>query len=148
MPVLQIFPGVTFNSNKSSFDQTRQNLPQLIPSITSHAFLDGNQWRLDIQTPVKEQEDIIFYPFRDDVIEHAAPQNTQVTSNGYQLTLTKSHIYQGSLSALDGIAVNPAGWDEDGKIKAIVIQAPIEMSACARSFFDRVFVCLDRRFDP
>ena len=77
MPVVSNISGVTFNSFKNSFDQTRQNLPQLIPSITSHAILDGNQWRLDIQTPLKRQGDIIFYPFRDDVIEHAAPQHTR-----------------------------------------------------------------------
>lgn len=119
--------GVTFNSFKTTFDQARQNLPQRIPSITAHAVLDGKQWRLDIQTPLKRQGDIIFYPFRDDVIEHAVPQNTQITGDGYQLTLTRSHIYQGSLMSLDGIAVDPAGWDVSGKVKAVIIQAPIEL---------------------
>ena len=44
------------------------------------------------------------------------------------MILTKSHIYQGPLTSLDGIAVNPAGWDDNGKTKAIVIQAPIELA--------------------
>ena len=126
LPVVTNISGVTFNSFKNSFDQTRQNIPRLIPSITSYAILDANQWRLDIQTPLKRQGDIIFYPFRDDVIEHSAPQHTRETSNGYQVILTKSHIYHGILTSLDGIAVNPAGWDGQGKTKAIIIQAPIE----------------------
>ena len=121
--------GITFNSFKNLFDQVRQNLPQSIPFITGHAILDGNQWRLDIQSSVKNQGDIVFYPYRDDVIEHAAPQRIKKTGNGLEIILTKSHIYQGSLKSLDGIAVNSLGWDEGGRIKAILIQAPIELAA-------------------
>jgi thiol:disulfide interchange protein len=134
LPLVKNISGITFNNFKISFDQTRQKLPQLIPSITSHAILEGNQWRMDIQTSLKGQRDIIFYPFRDDVIEHAAPQHTEKTQNGYQVILTKSHIYQGNLISLDGIAVNPAGWDDHGKTKAIVIQAPIELPPLRISF--------------
>ncbi len=125
MAVVKDPSGITFNSFKNLFDQTRQNLPQLISSITSYAVLEGNRWRVDIQSPLKRQGDIIFYPFRDDVIEHAAPQDTRQIPNGYRVILTKSHLYQGALKALEGIAVNPSGWDESGKIKAIVIQAPV-----------------------
>ena len=134
LPVVPNISGITFNSFKNSFDQTRQNLPKLIPSISSHAVIDGNKWRLGIQTPITMQGDITFYPFRDDVIEHAVAQYTQITSNGYQVTLTKSHIYHGPMMTLDGIAVNPNGWDEDGKTKAIVIQAPIELASVRVSF--------------
>ena len=127
MSVVNDISGVPFNGFKNSFDQTRQDWPKLMLSITSHAMLDGNQWRLHIQAPLKGQGDIIFYPFRDDVIENAAPQDTRETPYGYQVTLTKSHLYQGNLTALEGVAVNPAGWDENGETKAIVIQAPIEL---------------------
>ena len=126
--------GTIFNSFKTSFDRTRQNLPQSIPSITSHAVLDGNHWRVNIQTPLNRRGDIIFYPFRDDVIEHAAPQHTQINGNGYQVVLAKSHIYQGFLTALEGIAVNSVGWDEQGKTKAIVIKAPIDLAPVHISF--------------
>jgi len=128
LPVVSDISGITYNSFKNAFDQAFQNLPQSIPSIISHAILDGNHWRLDIQTPLTGQREIIFYPYRDDVIEHAVPQDTQVTGNGYQVTLARSHIYRGSLMSLDGIAVNPDGWDENGKTKAIIIQAPIELA--------------------
>jgi thiol:disulfide interchange protein len=128
LPLVKNISGTTFNSLKASFDQTRQHLPQQIPSITSHAVLQGSQWQMDIQTPLKGQGDIIFYPFRDDVIEHAVAQHTQKTSNGYQVILTKSHIYPGNLTSLDGVAVNPAGWDDQGQTKAITIQAPVDMA--------------------
>jgi len=134
LPVVSNISVITFNGFKNSFDQTRQNLPKLIPSISSHAVIDGNKWRLDIQTPITMQGDITFYPLRDDVIEHAAAQYTQIISNGYQVTLTKSHIYHGPMMTLDGIAVNPDGWDENGKTKAIVIQAPIELASVRVSF--------------
>jgi thiol:disulfide interchange protein/DsbC/DsbD-like thiol-disulfide interchange protein len=128
LPLVTAPSASLFNSFRQSFDQTRQEWPQMVPSMTSHAILDGNSWRLDIQAPFKGQRDIVFYPFRDDVIEHAMPQHTQRTSNGYELSLTKSHIYQGPLAALEGVAVDPAGWDDQGKIKAIVIKAPIDMA--------------------
>jgi thiol:disulfide interchange protein len=125
VPLATDIRSIKFNSFKTSFDQTRQDLPQQIPFITSYAVLDGNHWRLNIQTPLKAHENIIFYPFRDDVIEHAAAQDTRVINDGYEMVLTKSHIYQGSLMTLEGIAVNPAGWDGQGKTKAILIQAPL-----------------------
>jgi len=139
LPLVQSKSEITFNSFKASFDQVRLKLPQSILSISSHAMLDGNQWHLHIQTPLEGQGNIIFYPFRDDVIEHAASQQTQVTDFGYQVVLTKSHLYQGPLPALEGIAVNATGWDSQGKIKAIVIQAPIEMAAARVPF---IMACL------
>ena len=148
LPVVANVSGITFNSFKNFFDQTRQDLPQSIPSITSHAILDGDQWRLDIQTPLTMQEDIIFYPFRDDVIEHAAPQHTQITGNGYQVILNKSHLYHGPLTALDGIAVNPEGWDDNGKTKAIIIQAPIELAPVRISFLIACLFALIGGLDP
>jgi DsbC/DsbD-like thiol-disulfide interchange protein/cytochrome c biogenesis protein CcdA len=135
LPLAANRPAVTFNGLKNSFDLTRQDLPRWIPSINSHVFLEGNQWRLDIQSPFKSDGDIVFYPFRDDVIEHAVPQHFQKTNDGYQGLLTKSHIYQNGLAFLDGIAVNPAGWDSDGKIKAIIIKAPIELASVRISFW-------------
>jgi len=134
LPILANASGVTFNSFKNYFDQTRRSLPKLNLSVMSHAVLDGNQWRLHIQTPFKGQGDIVFYPFRDDVIEHAAAQHSQVTSFGYQVNLIKSHIYQQSLPYLEGIAVNSAGWDNLGKTQAIIIKAPIELAPAHISF--------------
>jgi len=125
LPQVRDISQVTFNGLKDSFDQTRQNIPQTITAVTSHAILEDSQWRLEIQTLSRGQEDIIFYPLRNDVIEHAAPQHTRMIENGYQVILRKSHIYQGPLMALEGIAVNPAGWDDRGTIKAVIIHAPI-----------------------
>ena len=121
LPVATGFSGLTFNNYKASFDQTRQRLPLTIPSITSRVWADGNQWRMDIQTPVQRGTEILFFPLRNDTIEHAALQQVRKTTYGYQMTLIKSHIYSGSLTRLEGIAVNPAGWDEQGEVKAIVI---------------------------
>ncbi len=125
LPVVPDQSWVTYNSFKDPFDQTRQNWPQTITSITNNAYLDGDQWHLNIQTPLKGIGNIVFYPFRDDVIEHNMPQQSKIVADGYQLTLTKSHLYHGPLSTFEGVAVNPAGWDASGNSKAILIQAPI-----------------------
>jgi len=126
LPVVADDSGITYNDFKSPFDHTRLNLPQALSYISSKAIYDGHQWRLDIQTSVKNQGDILFYPFRDDVIEHPVAQISHATDEGYEIFLTKSHIYQANLDKLEGIAVNPQGWDVEGKIKAVDIQAPIE----------------------
>ena len=130
LPVAVVKAGArtTFNEFKGLFDQTRQNLPQVIPSITSQAILKGNRWRLDIKSPLKGRGNIVFYPYRHDVIKHAAVEHTQETRDGYRVILTKSQLYQGDLETLDGIAVNPAGWQANGAAKAIVISAPIEVA--------------------
>jgi DsbC/DsbD-like thiol-disulfide interchange protein/cytochrome c biogenesis protein CcdA len=141
LPVVTSLSGITYNNAKTSFDQTRLNLPQLNPDITSHVVLDGNQWRLDIQTLLKKNGDIVFYPFRDDVIEHADGQHTEMTGSGYQLTLTKSHLYHGPLMALEGVVVNPAGWDDHGT-KAIIIQAPVGVMSVRIPFLLACFFAL------
>jgi DsbC/DsbD-like thiol-disulfide interchange protein/cytochrome c biogenesis protein CcdA len=128
LPVATTNAAITVNHYKNIFDQTRQDLPQIIPSVMSQAVLDNNQWHLGIQAPDRAQGEIVFYPFRDDVIEHAAPELSRMTSDGVEITLTKSHIFQGAISSLDGIAVNSAGWDINGKIKAIIIQAPLKIA--------------------
>jgi len=135
LPLVTDISSIRYNSFKDPFDRTRQDWPQTISSITSRAILDGDQWHLDIKTPVKVQEDITVYPFRDDIIEHAAPQHTQLTDSGYQVALTKSHLYQGMTTMFEGVAVNPVGWDEQGDVKAIIIQAPIEMATVRVSFW-------------
>jgi len=129
VPLVTDPSGVTFNNFKVSFDQTRQDLPKEISSITSHASLSGKQWQLDIQAPVNGADGIAFYPFRDDVIEHDVPQHARTVSDGVEIPLTKSHLFHGILTALDGIAVNPAGWDEQGTTKAIIIHAPVELDS-------------------
>jgi thiol:disulfide interchange protein/DsbC/DsbD-like thiol-disulfide interchange protein len=118
----------TFNGFKGLFDQTRQKLPQVIPSIASQARLVGNQWRLDIKSPLKSRGNIVFYPYRNKVIKYHAVEHTQKTGNGYRVILTKSRFYQGNLKTLEGIAVNPAGWQGHGAVKAIVIKAPIAVA--------------------
>ncbi len=138
--IVSMATGAAFNGFKPSFDQTRQNLPQELSSITSKVSVDDHYWHLGIQTPLKPEAHILFYPFRDDVIEHAAAQRTHTTSQGYELVLSKSHLYQGDSKSLDGIAVNPAGWDKDGKTRAIVIHAPIGPAASAPIPF--LIVCL------
>ena len=139
LPVVTNSSGPTFNNYKASFDQTRRRLPKMIPSITSRAWANGNQWRMDIQTPVQRGADIVFFPLRNDTIEHAAPQKVRETADGYQVTLSKSHIYPGSLTSLEGIAVNPAGWDEKGEVKAVVIQASVEQAFQRVSFLIACF---------
>ncbi|MDE2009147.1 MAG: thioredoxin family protein [Candidatus Omnitrophica bacterium] len=139
--VVQVRGGVEFNGFKGLFDQARQDLPQVVPSVTSQAMLEGNQWYLNIQTFLKGQGSIVFYPFRDDVINHAALEHTRRTSDGYQVVLAKSHLYQGDLKTLDGVAVNPSGWEAHGRIKAIVIKAPIT-AASPRSQVPFIMACL------
>ena len=128
LPVAPKASGLTFNNYKKLFDQTRQRWPQTIPSVVSHAWSNGNQWRIDIQMPQQQGADIIFFPLRNDVIEAAASQKIKRTINGYQVTLTKSHLYHGDLTSLDGIVVYPFG-------QAIIIQAPIAMDFPQVSFF-------------
>jgi len=106
---------IAFNQFKSSFDQARQDLPQELTAITSNAFLEDNLWHLNIDTALKTGGSVTFYPFRNDVIEHAQAQQTQINGKGYGMLLTKSHLFQGPLQVLEGIAVNPEGWNGDKK---------------------------------
>src|SRR5262249_23516182 len=94
---LPVSSSVTFNDKKALFDLTRSQLPQSMDSISARVYLKDNQWNLIINTPVQDGVNMYFFPFRDDVIEHAAEEMGQKTEQGYHLLLTKSHLYQGNL---------------------------------------------------
>jgi thiol:disulfide interchange protein DsbD len=127
LPIVKDATAITFNSNKSAFDQSQEDQPQESSTIRTDFKMDGNHWLLGIHHAKNAKGDISFYPFRDDVIEHPAPEVAHKTSDGYEITLTKSHLSQGSLTSLDGIAVNPSGWDEGGRVKSIVVHAPVSL---------------------
>jgi len=138
LPVAKDASAIKFNDFKHAFDQSLENIPIGIPMISSSFVSDGDYWDLRIQTPhVKSKSQIIFYPFRDDLIEHAAAEELHVRPQGYEVKLKKSHLYQGGdLKALQGVAVNPDGWLENDETKAIIINAhpapmPIPMASAS-----------------
>lgn len=126
LPIFKNPAAISFNDNKEIFDKTRLRWPQTWPALAPQAYLDGNQWYINITTPSRKPVDITFFPLRDDVIEHGALGQTQLTTRGYQLRLTKSGHYPGFLTLIEGIAVNPLGWDNEGRVKAVMIQAGVE----------------------
>lgn len=134
LPVAAKAADITYNGNRGLFDRTRRLWPRIIPSLVSAVSLTGNAWHLDILTGTHRPSDIVFFPLRNDVIEHAALQQATTTAKGYQITLTKSHLYPGALTMLEGIAVNPKGWDEKGDVKAVVIAAPLKPVFAGVSF--------------
>lgn len=82
-----------------------------------------DQWLLKFTPPISLQKNglFYFYPYRDDVIDHAAMQVKNMTDDGLTLSIKKSEYYkEGSSKTLEGIL-----WveDEDGGQGAFFVNA-------------------------
>ena len=83
---------------------------------------------------------LAFYPFRDNVIENAAPQTLVQRGNDYVLSVPLAEPLPANLKPLSGVLVSPNGWGSFAG-KAILIgadpgQPPVKMLAAATTIAD------------
>jgi DsbC/DsbD-like thiol-disulfide interchange protein len=65
---------------------------------------------------------LMFFPQRDDVMDHAAQQMLEKKEDGYELNLHKSTIIKGGIEAISGVLVADQGWNGPGTKKALWIE--------------------------
>ena len=99
---------------------TRERWPQPIPWPVG-AFENGQVIGLNIGIPAAERSKISsleFFPDREDLIVHSARQTPRTTSQGLELTVSKSTIQNGRVGSLSGILVVR---DAQGKRRAFEV---------------------------
>jgi thiol:disulfide interchange protein/DsbC/DsbD-like thiol-disulfide interchange protein len=66
-----------------------------------------------------------FFPYADDVIDHAAEQRLMAVGNSFELRMPRSTLSKTNPATLNGILVRKDGWREDGSTPAWEISAAV-----------------------
>jgi DsbC/DsbD-like thiol-disulfide interchange protein/cytochrome c biogenesis protein CcdA len=99
------------------FKETRAKWPVKDKTINAAAKEQHGHWLIDLKGHLPAFNDIFFYPFRDDVIDHAAKQNLSRVAGGVRLEVLQSTLLKIRPQSLAGVIV----MDQ----KAIEIDAPL-----------------------
>lgn len=110
------------------FRETRNDLPR--PSDHWIFRVTGRKDALEIELipAAKEAADLkdpYFFPYRQDVIDHAAPQVLETAEDGYRLTVKKSPVIPPEVRQLEGIVVSAGGWERSENFQAVEIAVPV-----------------------
>lgn len=112
-----------------AFAKTRQALPKPSPWKAT-ATVNDTEVALNVNTPELRSgqvEEVSFFPYKDGVINNAAPQKASFTEDG--LTLRLERGYQATLPSVDGVMVIREKLDNQSAAQAFTIQAKVGATA-------------------
>lgn len=72
---------------------------------------------------------VLFFPYADDVIDHAAPQKLTTNGAAIELRVSRSSIRAEPPDRIRGVLVRSDGWQPDGSAPAWEIDVPVEGTA-------------------
>lgn len=106
------------------FKQTRQRLPVKPDGWTVRAVLDDGQITFDLTPPdtfAGPLAGVQFFPYKDDLIDHAAAQELSTADGSYTLRVRRSRQRSDPPDRVAGVLVSSSGWGADATAKAIEI---------------------------
>lgn len=74
---------------------------------------------------------VTFFPYADDLIDHAAPQALATNGAGFELRVSRSTLRAEAPDRIRGVLVRTDGWQPDGSAPAWEIDAPVADAALA-----------------
>ena len=116
--------------NSTRFDAARARWPQTDQQLQVTASSFADSLYLQIDGAIQPIAALHFFPYQGEQVEPAAKQGLFTNGSGYQLAVTRSQFSQGTLGQLQGVLVNPIGWDGSGQPAGVDISASvIELAA-------------------
>ncbi len=110
------------------FSETRQQLPVKLDYWNASASFSGRTATLQLSTDAFELPDyqeVIYFAKEEGEIENGADQPYEIDGNTLTIQLEKSTYKSGDIERLWGLLYNPDGWDQEGRIKAMVVDVTI-----------------------
>jgi thiol:disulfide interchange protein/DsbC/DsbD-like thiol-disulfide interchange protein len=110
------------------FAETRQQLPVKLDYWNASASFSGRTATLQLSTDAFELPDyqeVIYFAKEEGEIENGADQPYEIEGNTLTMQLEKSTYKSGDIERLWGLLYNPDGWDQEGRIKAMVVDVTI-----------------------
>jgi len=111
----------------NTFEEAFKRLPVLKSDWSIFAIQTEDAYKLQLSPPQKfgpEMPEITFFPKRNDLIDHTAPQVLKEKDEGYEISVLKSSLGV-QVDRLEGVLVSSKGWDKEDTRKALEIEIPI-----------------------
>jgi thiol:disulfide interchange protein len=106
------------------FAKTRAQIPLKHSEWTIRAANADNSLILTMIHPAKYPlSDVYFFPLKDNLIDHAQEQILKEISQGYKLTIPRSSLSPGPISAVEGILVSKEGWRGPQTEQALMVHS-------------------------
>jgi thiol:disulfide interchange protein/DsbC/DsbD-like thiol-disulfide interchange protein len=112
----------------SMFAETRQQLPVKLDYWDATASYEESTVTLELTTDVFEipdYQEVIYFAKEEGEIENGEDQPFVIDGNTLSMQLKKSTYKTGDIDRLWGLLYNPDGWDDEGRIKAMIVDVAI-----------------------
>lgn len=110
------------------FSETREQLPVKLDYWRASASYEGRTATLTLTTDafdIPDYNELIYFAKEEGEIENGADQPFKIEGNELTIHLEKSTYKSGDIDRLWGLFYNPEGWDEEGRIKAMVVDVGV-----------------------
>jgi len=110
------------------FSETRGQLPVKLDYWTASASFEGRTASLTLTTEafdIPDYNEVIYFAKDEGEIENGADQPFEIEGNELTIQLEKSTYKSGDIDRLWGLLYNPEGWDDEGRIKAMIVDVTI-----------------------
>ncbi len=77
--------------------------------------------------------DLYFFPYREDLIEHVATQELSRTGNDWVLKIRRSALPPENLDRIRGTLVGPSGWIDGTSVRALQVDVAIPLPSASSS---------------
>lgn len=125
LPINQSTPELN-PDNKIAFKSAFEMLPAASDGWSASAQLAGNQIELEVTLPedwATGQTDVYFFASNSGVTEPSATQSVSWKGRTLHLTVARAEIASEPINSVSGILYSESGWQKDGKIPAVEIDA-------------------------
>lgn len=114
--------------NHQLFMDEKQRWPILTDAWQITAFDNDDAYVLNVSPNAEisyDMNDLFFFPYRNDIIDHSAQQKFDHVKSGYQLTIPKTVLLKKTIQNIQGILVSSQGWGNDSGQQALFFDAPV-----------------------
>ena len=114
------------------FAETREDLHVTLDYWEASGSYEDGRATLTLSTDafsLPEYSEIRYFAKKDSEIENGAEQPFTISGNSITMELQKSTYKSGDIERLWGLLYSPDGWDEEGNIKAMVVDVDLTEEA-------------------
>ena len=131
--------------NQARFDATRADWPQTSADIQVSVERFEQTFYLQISGASELTTPPHFYPYQGEQVEPAASQRLFTGETGYQLAVMVSQFNHSPLPQLNGVLVNPVGWDGAGKPQGLDLSVEVVELASAPELTGEIVAALPQQ---
>ena len=115
------------SGNASLFTKARTRLPVAVTGWTAESHIAGNKLTLRVLPPAGgvAPSKVAFFPFRENFVDHPAPQVLARDGNGFRLEVKLAEPVPGDVKEAAGLLVAESSWPGHAGRKAVELAMPV-----------------------